>query len=86
MTTSMNVSLPEALKEFVLERVAEQHFSNPSDYIRHLIREDRKRAAQEKLEAKLLEGFEGDPAELNDQDWASIREEVHRRRRAAESA
>jgi antitoxin ParD1/3/4 len=41
--TSMNVSLPEALKEYVQERVAQGAFSNPSDYVRALIHEDRKR-------------------------------------------
>ena len=37
--TSMNVSLPETLKDYVQERVAEGTFSNPSDYVRALIRE-----------------------------------------------
>ena len=39
----MNVSLPETLKDYVQERVAEGTFSNPSDYVRALIREDMKR-------------------------------------------
>ena len=51
MSTTMNISLPETLKDFVRERVREADFSNPSDYVRHLIREDKKRAAQEKLDA-----------------------------------
>ena len=42
-TTTMPISLPEPLKEYVKERVAEEHYSNPSDYIRALIREDQKR-------------------------------------------
>jgi len=41
-TTSMNISLPESLKDFVKERVEEEHYSNPSDYVRALIREDQK--------------------------------------------
>ena len=48
--TSMNVSLPETLKAYVLERVAEGTFSNPSDYVRALIREDMERRADERLE------------------------------------
>src|SRR6476659_3011694 len=55
--TSMNVSLPEALKDYVQERVAEGTFSNPSDYVRALIREDRKRRAEERLDELLMEGI-----------------------------
>ncbi len=43
MNTSMNISLPESLKEFVHERCDQGDYSNPSDYVRALIREDKKR-------------------------------------------
>ena len=76
-TTSLNISLPEALKEFVHERVAEQAYSNPSDYIRALIRADQKRRAEEKLEQLLLEGLESGPA--REYDFEEIRREVRRR-------
>jgi antitoxin ParD1/3/4 len=80
-TTSLNISLPEALKEFVHERVAEKAYSNPSDYIRTLIREDQKRRAEEKLEDLLLEGLAS--GEARPYDFEKIRREV-RRRLAAE--
>jgi len=38
--TSMNVRLPEALKAHVRQRVEEGSFSDPSDYVRALIRAD----------------------------------------------
>jgi antitoxin ParD1/3/4 len=69
--TSMNVSLPEALKDYVQERVAEGTFSNPSDYVRALIREDMKRQAEERLDALLMEGINSGPA--RPVDWAAIR-------------
>ena len=72
--TSMNVSLPETLKDYVQERVAEGTFSNPSDYVRALIREDMKRQAEEKLDALLMEGINSGPAEpMTREDWAEIR-------------
>ena len=50
MTTStMNISLPEALKRFVKERTKVANYSNPSDYVRSLIREDQRRLAATKL-------------------------------------
>jgi putative addiction module CopG family antidote len=55
MTTStMNISLPEKLKRFVRERAKSAHFSNPSDYVRSLIREDQRRVAAEKLLEELI--------------------------------
>jgi antitoxin ParD1/3/4 len=47
--TTLNVSLPEALKEHVQRRVAEGGFSNASDFVRSLIRLDKEQ--QEKLGA-----------------------------------
>ena len=76
-TTSLNISLPEALKEFVHERVAEKAYSNPSDYVRALIREDQRRRAEEKLEQLLLEGLEsGEPRPY---DLEEIRRALQRR-------
>lgn len=73
----MNISLPEALKEYVKERVAEEHYSNPSDYIRALIRDDQKRQAERKLERLLMEGLEsGDAVPVTPEDWQAIRREV----------
>jgi antitoxin ParD1/3/4 len=48
-TASLHISLPETLKDFVVERVKAGAFSNPSDYVRALIRADREH--QVKLEA-----------------------------------
>lgn len=78
--TTMNVSLPDTLKDYVQQRVAQGAFSNPSDYIRALIREDRERQAAARLEALLLEGLSsGDPASLDVDEWKSIRQEVKER-------
>ena len=64
MTTStMNISLPEALKRFVKERVRAARYSNPSDYVRSLIREDQRRvAAEQLLEEMLAKHLEAHPA------------------------
>src|SRR5436305_15258533 len=87
--TSMNVSLPEALKDYVQERVAEGTYSNPSDYVRALIREDMRRRADEWLERLLLEGSSAGRGEpMTAEDWADIRDnlEEHIARRQRERA
>ena len=50
----MNISLPEALKRFVKERSRAANYSNPSDYVRSLIRDDQRRLAAEKLLTQLV--------------------------------
>jgi putative addiction module CopG family antidote len=40
-TTTLNISLPEALKEHVQKRVAEGACSGASDFVRALIRLDK---------------------------------------------
>ncbi len=77
MPSSMNISLPEALNRFARERAQQADFSNPSDYVRDLIRQDRKQAEKEKLDKMLLEGLaSGDPKLLDKAEWDSIRAEV----------
>lgn len=61
--SSINFSVPDELREFVNERVEYVGPSTPSEYMRHLIQEDRKRAAQEILEGLLLEGLGSGAAE-----------------------
>ena len=76
-TTSMNISLPESLKEYVRQRVAEEHYSNPSDYIRALIREDQKRRDEKRLEQMLLEGLASGPGiPMTPEEWKKLREEA----------
>jgi antitoxin ParD1/3/4 len=74
---TMNISLPDQLKEFVDAQVVSGRYSSVSEYVRDLIRDDEKRKAQEKLEALLMEGIQGSgPTEMTRQDWADIRREA----------
>ena len=74
---TMNISLPEQLKEFVDDQVGSGRFSSVSEYVRDLIRDDEKRKAQEKLEALLTEGIQSSgPTEMTRRDWDDIRREA----------
>ena len=62
-TSTMNISLPQALKSFVKERTKTANFSNPSDYVRSLIREDQRRlAAANLLDEMLAKHLASNPA------------------------
>ena len=73
---SMNISLPDPLKQFVDGQIAQGRYSSVSEYMRELIRADEKRKAEEHLEAKLLEGLNGPESELTPADWSAIRKEA----------
>ena len=76
LMTSMNVSLPEELKEYV-EAQTKSGYSTPSEYVRELIRDDQKRRAKEKLDSMLLEGLRsGDSIPVDAKFWADLKQEA----------
>ncbi len=77
---TMNIALPEAMKQFVQEQVAKGGYSSVSEYIRELIRTDEKEDARAALESEILRGLQsGDSSPMTDQDWQEIRGEVRKR-------
>ena len=73
---SMNISLPEPLKQFVDGQILTGRYSSASEYVRELIRADEKRKAEEQLEAKLMEGLNSTESPLTAADWSAIRKEA----------
>jgi antitoxin ParD1/3/4 len=74
--TSMNVSLPEDLKEYV-EAQSRSGYSTPSEYVRELIRGDQKRRAKERLDTLLLEGLNsGDSIPVDAKFWRGLKQEA----------
>ena len=70
---TMNISLPDPLKEFVDAQIASGRYSSASEYVRMLIREDEKHRAEEKLRTLLLEGLATRESDLTRQDFKDIR-------------
>jgi len=74
--TSMNVSLPEELKEYV-EAQTRKGYSTPSEYVRELIRADQKRQQKEQLDAMLMEGLKsGDAISADSKFWDELKQEA----------
>ena len=55
---TMNISLPDPMKQYVEERVSAGAYSSASEYVRELVRADQKRHAKEQLEQILLNASE----------------------------
>jgi len=75
---TLNISLPDSLKTFAQNQTETSDYSNPSDYVRSLIREDKeKKEAQQRIEALLLEGLEsGEPIPVTPKYWKTLKEEL----------
>jgi antitoxin ParD1/3/4 len=84
--TSLNISLPQSLKDYVEEQVSSGGYSTPSEYLRELLRQDQRQRTEEKLEALLLEGLNsGAPIEITPEYWERKRAQLvakHKRKTA----
>jgi antitoxin ParD1/3/4 len=63
---TMNISLPDSLKDFVDERVDQGGYGTSSEYVRELIRKDQDRL---RLRGLLLAGAKTSPAEAVDETY-----------------
>jgi antitoxin ParD1/3/4 len=67
---TMNIALPESMKQFVQERVTAGGYSSVSEYMRELIRADQKRRVEERIDSLLLEGMDsGQPLAVTQEYW-----------------
>ena len=74
--TSMNISLPQELREYI-EQQTKGGYSTPSEYVRELIRGDKKRRAKERLDVLLLEGLDsGESLPATPAFWGELKREA----------
>jgi antitoxin ParD1/3/4 len=66
---TMNVSLPDPLKEWVEDRVKTGRYANASDYVRDLIRRDQEK--RDALVRALIEGEESGTSRRSVRDIAA---------------
>ncbi len=72
--STMNISLPDALKSFVDEQVSQRGYGTISEYVRELIRRDQDRLQLRNL---LLAGASSAPAApVNETYFEGLRERV----------
>jgi antitoxin ParD1/3/4 len=79
--TTVTISLPESLKEFVDAQVANKGYGTVSEYFRNLLREAQQKEADARLEALLLEGLASESIPLNDEFWQHLKVKTEQIRR-----
>lgn len=75
---TMNISLPDRMREWVESQIDGGEYSNNSDYVRDLIRRDKQRAEKLRtLQEAITKGFNsGDAGQL---DMKEIKREARKR-------
>jgi antitoxin ParD1/3/4 len=81
--TSLNISLPATLRQYVERQVEAGGYSTPSEYVRDLVRSDAKRRAEEKLGALLDEALSTETMPADADYWKRGRKELAARLKQA---
>lgn len=80
----LNISVPDALKNWIDTRLAQGRFSSPSDYVRDLVRRDQERADEIAWVQAMID--EGMASETLGQDPRDVIDEIIAQGRAQREA
>jgi antitoxin ParD1/3/4 len=77
---TIQILLPEAVREMIDRRMAEDGYRDLSEYFSELVRRDERRLAEEQLDSLIREGFEsGAPVEMDEAFWERKHAEIEGR-------
>ena len=75
--TTVTISLPESLKEFIDRQLATKGYGNVSEYFRSLLRDAQEAEEDARLESLLLEGLAGGKdIQLTREFWSELKTEA----------
>jgi antitoxin ParD1/3/4 len=75
--TTLTISLPDSLRDFIEREVETKGYGNVSEYVRGLLREAQTREAEARLETLLIEGLaSGDEVPLSAEFWTELRRDA----------
>ena len=75
--TTLTISLPDSLKEFIEREVETKGYGNVSEYVRGLLREAQSKQADARLEALLIEGLTtGEDVPLSPEFWSELKQDA----------
>ena len=78
---TMNIALPDDMKEFVSTEVKSGGYSSTSEFVRALIRTYQEKRQAERLDSLLLEAIKSEKSPLTKKDFANLRAEFSKRAR-----
>ena len=80
MRASVNISLPEDMRQWVEEQVRNGGYGTVSEFFRELLRQAQKQQTREEIDRKLLAALEsGEPVPVTSDDWKQLRKVAKKR-------
>lgn len=77
---TMNISLPDLLKQFIDKEVQEGNFSSTSDYMRDLVRQRQRAKAETTLKQLIAEGLaSGSAGQVTADTFERMRQDLRQR-------
>jgi antitoxin ParD1/3/4 len=75
--TTLTISLPDSLKEFIDREVHAKGYGNVSEYVRGLLRDAQAKETDARLEALLIEGLaSGEETPLSPEFWSELKQDA----------
>ena len=75
--TTLTISLPDSLKEFIEREVQTKGYGNVSEYVRGLLRQAQAKEADARMEALLIEGLStGEDIPLSPDFWSELKQDA----------
>jgi antitoxin ParD1/3/4 len=72
MRSSMNISLPPALREWVENQVETRGFGTASEFVRDMLRRERERSLRFQIDQSLAKAMESPASPMTESDWVNI--------------
>ena len=75
--TTLTISLPDSLREFIDLEVQTKGYGNVSEYVRGLLRQAQAKEADARLEALLIEGLTtGEETPFSPDFWSELKQDA----------
>lgn len=75
--TTLTISLPDSLKDFIDREVQTKGYGNVSEYVRGLLREAQTKEADARLETMLIKGLTtGENLPVSPDFWTELRQDA----------
>jgi antitoxin ParD1/3/4 len=73
--TKLDISIPEATKAFIDDRIASGAYQDANEYFRALVEKDQNQSLRSEIDAKLLEAARSQATAMTQAVWEDIRRE-----------
>ena len=75
--TTLTISLPDSLREFIDREIQTKGYGNVSEYVRGLLRDAQAKAADARLEALLVDGLTaGEDIPFSPEFWSELKRDA----------